>query len=297
MNYFISRVPPIFDNWQFKGLKEGISRKDWLEVVEKIKTLNQLEDENRFKLVSIQNPEFNILMFHSEKHGGAIGFSRIPDRYAGELIQYLYQICYHLGANIYDLGEDGKTADKFFSSTKEMREIKEYSPVDEKKVTDIEISEMLGLMSIPTENISEVASFLKLEEDEFTTWEEAVQICYNSGNYMIRTLQGWTIVIGQLKELISKFQNEINQDEFEEEQFIELLKLISSKFDKVSYDFNASRYSYFEQFIAEKGKLIYKYIHGDGEEEIEGEPKGAYFSDFAAFCYDESILKGIQLYK
>ena len=114
---------------------------------------------------------------------------------------------------------------------------------------------------------------------------------------MIRNLQGWTIVIGQLENLIDKFKTELNLELSEKEQFANLLLMVSSKFEKASYDFNASKYSYFEQLVAEKGKLVYKYIHGDGDEEIEGERQEGYFGDFMAFCYDESILEGIQLYK
>jgi hypothetical protein len=73
---------------------------------------------------------------------------------------------------------------------------------------------------------------------------------------MIRNLSGWIIVIGQLENLTNKFTNELSQRKPKKEQFIDLLILVSSKFENVRYNYNnAKRYSYFEHFITENGKL------------------------------------------
>lgn len=297
MSFFISRVEPIFKDWQFRGISEGIELGEWLNVVSIIDNLNQLDNAERFNLISVQNPEYYIHLWRTEEYGSAIIFSSFPDRYKGEIIKYLYEICKYLDANLYSLGDDGQSADKFDFSIYDDEINKEYFPINERKVTDIEVTEMMGIMCLPTIEIAKVISNLRMSPGEITDWENAVQKCYDPSNYMVRTLKGWTIIIGQLEHLIVKFKENLNIEKSEKDQFIDLLKLVSAKFEKVSYTFNASRYSYFENFIAENGELVYKYVHGDGEEYIEGQPQKNYFDDFMSFCYDESILDGIQLYR
>ena len=297
MSFFISRVAPIFKDWQFQAVSEGISEKEWMEVVEKMDQLHPLEENERYNLVSIQNAEFFIHFWHTTQYGHAVIFSGFPERNKGEMIKYLFQICQQLCANIYSLDNDGQTANQFDFSKYEAEIKATYHPITEKRVTTVEVSEMMGLMCIPTTNTTAIAEFLNLQKGDKTSWEEAVQKCYSPNNYMLRTIKGWTIVIGQLEPLRIKFQKELDQTKSDKEQFLDVLNLLSLKYERVSYHFNASKYAYFERFISEKGKLVYKSIHADGEDETEGEHKTGYFDEFLALCYDQSILEGIQLYK
>lgn len=295
MSCYISKSKPIFKDWQFQSVSGGISKDAWQEVVAKMENLIEAEDDNLHKLFSIQNADFHIYLRHNPDKGNAISLSHFPERFRGEFVKYIKQICEYLDANFYSLNNDGFQEAFDFSRYKE--EIaKAYVPLNEKKVTDIEVDEMMGLITIPTTNVNEVVTLLRLKEYGQKSWEEAVEKCYEPNSYMVRSINGWTIVIGQLENLTHKFITELKGIESEKEKFLELLVWLSKSCERIAYRFNASKYGYFENFIAENGKMVYKSIYGDGDQEVEGEVTQKYFDDYLALCYDESILDGVKVY-
>lgn len=292
MSYYISRYPPKFENWQFKELKEGISLKEWNRIVDKTENLKRTDEKIRFILESVQNKEFNIRLVHNYNNGDAFTFPYFPDRYKGEIVKYLYQICQMLKANIYTLSNDGHSAD-VFDFTKYAEDIaKEYNPIDEKQYTKLEVNELIGLLTISTPSREIVIEKLNLLFDNVDTWENSIQECYDSGGIVIRQIKDWVVVIGKPENLVHA-----NSASEQNELLINLMKELSTDFCKVGYHFNASKYGYFEKYQFHDGKLTYKYTHGDGDEEIIGEESKEYFEDFLALTFDKSIMEGVETYK
>ena len=154
----------------------------------------------------------------------------------------------------------------------------------------------MGLIAIPTFEIDEIRKALNLIETTETIWEKAVDECYKN-KYMIRCYKDWTIVIGQTENLVSKFFKESENLKERKDNFLELLKKLSQKFGRVSYNFNSSKYGVFEEYKCEGGKLVSIFIHEDGDEKIEGGTEEEYFNDFKSLCYDKTILNGVKLYE
>lgn len=292
MSYYIARTAPTFENWQFKKLNEVISLEEWKQTIEKLGNLSKGEEENRWNLESIQNKEFKIHFFYNNQNGNTISFPYFPDRHMGEIVKYLFHICQELEANIYTLNNDGQTADKFdFERYKKDIE-KEYHPLTEKQYTTLEVNELIGLLSISTTSIDDVVEQLSLEIAKVDTWENAVRECYDSKSILVRQIEDWVIVIGKPENLV-----DANSASEQSELLRSLMEKLSSRFGKVGYHFNASKYSYFEQYQFKDGVLSYKYIHGDGDEDITGENSYEYFDDFLALTFDKSILNGVTIYK
>ena len=290
MSYYISRFPPKFDNWQFKELQQGISPEEWSQIVEKFDNLN-ISDRG-YILESTQNKDFSIRLFHNSTQGFALTFSNFPERYRGEIVKYLHQICQILSANIYSLNNDGHTADKFDFDKYSEDIAREYKPIDEKQYTKLEVNELIGLLTISSSSKEKIVEKLNLIFDNVDTLENSIQSCYDSNSIVIRQIQEWIVVIGKPENLFNA-----NSASEQNELLIDLMNDLSSDFGKVGYHFNASKYSYFENYQFHDGKLTYKYIHGDGEEEIIGEKSKEFFEDFLALTFDKSIKEGVETYK
>lgn len=290
MSYYISKVSPKFENWQFKELQEGISSDEWAKIVEN--TTNLEISERGWVLKSVQNEDYFIRLFQNLSNGNAITFSNFPERYRGEMVKYLYQICQKLNANIYSLNNNGQTADKFDFAKYDEEIAKEYKSVDEKQYTKLEVNELIGLLTISTSSTEKVLEKLNLMFNNVDTWENSIKECYNSDSIVIRQIQEWVVVISKPENLVSA-----NSASEQNELLINLMKELSSDFGKVGYHFNASKYGYFENFQFRDDELKYKYIHGDGEEEIIGEKSNEYFEDFLALTFDKSITEGVEIYK
>jgi len=258
MSNYISKEAPKYKDWQFQSLNKGIERSSWLEAIqgfENIKPVN--DDPDRFNLYSIQDPSYKIHLWHNPQKGNAITFSGFPDRFFGEFVKHIYVLCEKLEAKFYTLDNTGNQEE--FNFEKYQTDIdKNYVFLNEEKVTDIEISEHMGLITIPTDNIKEVIDRFKLNEIRVSDWEEAVNECYDN-KYMVRSYKDWTIIIGQTINLVTK--------------------------------------GVFEDYRFEDGKIAYKYIHEDGDEIKEGKTNKEYFNDFKSLCYDKSILNGVKLYE
>lgn len=296
MSCYISKEAPKYKNWQFQSLEKGIERTNWLNSIldlENVKPSN--DDPDRFNLYSIQNPTYSIHMWHNPNEGNAITFSNFPDRFKGEFVKHIYELCKKLDAKFYMLNSSGNPAEFDFKKyTKEINQ--DYFLSDEEKVTETEISEHMGLISIPTYEISKVISAFKLTKIEKTNWEKAVKECYND-KYMVRFYNDWTIIIGQTENLVTKFNIDFDSLKSRKENFLNLLAKFSKDFGRLSYNFNSSKYGVFEDYKFEDGQLVSKYIHEDGDEVKEGKTQKVYFSDFKSLCYDKTILKGVKLFK
>jgi len=290
MSYYICKVEPEFKDWQFKGVNESISEDQFKNL--KTTFANLVPEENdRYNLYSIQNKEYSMHLWHSESYDHSITVTNFPDRHKGEFIKYLYQICNQLNSKLYYLGNDGQSAVEFdFSEFKEDIE-KEYKPINEKKYSKVEVDELIGLMTISSPK-EKVIESLNLIFDNVDTWEKSINECYNSNSIVVRQIEDWTIVIAKPENLVqaatAQEQNKLMN---------ELLKELSLEFGLVGYNFNASKYSYFENYQFRNGEQTYKYIHGDGDEEILGEKSKEYFEDFLSLTFDESITKGVETYK
>lgn len=296
MSYYISRAKPIFKDWQFHSLSEGINEKDWLEVTKKIENLKETEDGEGFRLYSIQNPEFHTYLRQNPQENNAITLSHFPERFKGEFIKYIKQICDLLHANFYFLNNEGIMEEFDFSQYQESIN-KEYFPLNEKKITIIEVSEMIGLITIPMIAKDRIIKSLNLQEDEITTWEDAVEKCYNAEFYLIREIKDWTIIIGKFEQIIPRLEDKLKQFINTKNQIFPLLEFLSDEFGQVGYNFNASKYGCFYHYFAENGQITYQYSHEDGEEEKVGELTAPTFNDFLSLCYDQSILEGVKIYK
>lgn len=290
MSYYICKEEPEFKDWQFKGVNEGISEDQFKNLKTTFKNLVQ-EENDRYNLYSIQNQEYSMHLWHSERYNHSITVTRFPDRHKGEFVKYLYQICNQLNSKLYYLGNDGQSAVEFdFSGFKEDIE-KEYKPINEKQYSKVEVDELIGLLTISSPK-EKVIKSLNLTFGNVDTWENSINECYNSNSIVVRQIENWTIVIAKPENLVqantAKEQNKLMN---------KLLKELSLEFGLVGYNFNASKYSYFENFQFRDGELTYKYIHGDGEEEVLGEKSKEYFEDFLSLTFDETITKGVKTYK
>lgn len=296
MSNYISKEAPKYKDWQFQSLDKGIERSNWLESIqgfENIKPVN--DDPDRFNLYSIQDPSYKIHLWHNPQKGNAITFSGFPDRFFGEFVKHIYLLCKKLDAKFYTLDNTGNQAE--FDFAKYQKDIdKEYFFLNEEKVTEIEISEHMELITIPTDNMDEIIGKLKLIELRDTNWEDAVNECYND-KYMVRLYKGWTIVIGQTINLVTKFGLDSDSLKIRRENYFNFLADLSQIYGRVGYSFNSSKYGVFEDYKFEDGKLAYKYIHEDGDEVKEGDTQKEYFNDFKSLCYDKSIMNGVKLYE
>ena len=296
MSCYISKEAPKYKDWQFQSLEKGIESSNWLNVVKDFNNIKPANDDSeRFNLYSIQNPDYKIHMWHNPNKGNAITFSHFPDRFMGEFVKYIYQLCKNLNAKFYTLHNSGNPAE--FDFNKYQKDIdKEYVLSKEERVTDTEINEHMGLISIPTFDINHVVNSLNLTEVKETNWEEAVNECYKD-KYMVRFYKDWTIVIGQTANLVTKFNVDSTNLKLRKENFFKLLAKLSKDHGRLSYNFNSSKYGVFEDYKFENGKLVSKYIHEDGDEVKEGESNKEYFTDFKSLCFDKTILQGVKLYE
>jgi len=296
MSNYISKEAPKYKDWQFQSLNKGIERSSWLEAIqgfENIKPVN--DDPDRFNLYSIQDPSYKIHLWHNPQKGNAITFSGFPDRFFGEFVKHIYVLCEKLEAKFYTLDNTGNQEE--FNFEKYQTDIdKNYVFLNEEKVTDIEISEHMGLITIPTDNIKEVIDRFKLNEIRVSDWEEAVNECYDN-KYMVRSYKDWTIIIGQTINLVTKFGLDSINLTIKRENYFNFLADLSKIYGRVAYNFNSSKYGVFEDYRFEDGKIAYKYIHEDGDEIKEGKTNKEYFNDFKSLCYDKSILNGVKLYE
>jgi len=290
MSYYICKVAPEFKDWQFKGVNESIPEDQFKNLKTTFKNLVP-EENDRYNLYSIQNQEYSMHLWHSERYSHSITVTRFPDRHKGEFVKYLYQICSQLNSKLYYLGNDGQSAVEFdFTEFKEDIE-KEYKPRNEKQYSKVQVDELIGLITIyaPKEKVIES---LNLLFDSVDAWENSINECYNSNSIVVRQIENWTIVIAKPENLV-----QANTAEAQNKLMNELLKELSLELGLVGYNFNASKYSYFENSQFRDGKQTYKYIHGDGEEEILGKKSKEYFEDFLSLTFDESITKGVETYK
>ena len=316
MSYYISKGKPIYKEWQFHSLSEGIDKNEWLPIVEKFENLKKGKSENRYNLYSVQNPEFYIHMWQNPEFyihmwqnpefyihmwqnpetGNAITFPHFPDRFIGEFVKYIKQIIEILNADFYFLNNEGNMEEFDFSKYDDSIK-KNYFLLEEEKITNIEVSELIGLITIQSTNIDKISKYLNLQEKEITTWEDAVQKCYDSEFFMIREVKEWIVIIGKFENLIPKLKNELSSFPNTKNQIFPLLQFLSNEFGQVGYNFNASKYGCFENYVAQNGRIIYQYIHEDGDEEKIGELTEPTFNDFLSLCYDKSILDGVKIYK
>ena len=290
MSYYICKLEPEFKDWQFKGVNESISEEQFKNLKASFENLVPVENDS-YNLYSIQNEEYSMHLWRSERYNHSITVTSFPDRHKGEFVKYLYQICNQLNCKLYYLGNDGHSAVEFdFSEFKEDIE-KEYKPKNEKQYSKVEVDELIGLITIfsPKEKVIES---LNLIFDNIDTWENSINECYNSNSIVVRQIQDWTIVISKPENLV-----QANTAQEQSKMINELLNELSLEFGMVGYNFNASKYSYFENYQYRDGKQTYKYVHGDGEEEIFGQKSNEYFEDFLSLTFDESIIKGVETYK
>ncbi len=299
MGCYISLEAPIYKEWQFQYLEKGkgIKKEQWLQIVEELDNLKSSKtDPERFNLYSIQNPSFYIHLWHNPHEGNAITFSSFPERFMGEFVKHINIICQKLNATFYILDNNGQP--KEFNFRKYQKAIdKEYFNLQEEKVTDIEVSEHIGLITFPTWDINKVVNKLNLKEIGESNWEEAVKKCYDSKKFLVRYYGNWITLIGQPENLTAKFGDKLDDPLKTKTYLLDLLKKLSQDFGRIGYNFNSSKYGVFENYKFENGKIAYKYIHKDGDEIIEGETKKEYFNDFKSLCYDKSILKGVKIYE
>jgi len=290
MSYYICKVEPEFKDWQFKGVNESIPEDQFKNLKTTFENLVP-EENDRYNLYSIQNQEYSMHLWHSERYNNCITVTRFPDRHKGEFVKYLYQICGQLNSKLYCLGNDGQSAVEFdFTEFKEDIE-KEYKPRDEKQYSKVQVDELIGLITIYSPK-KKVIESLNLIIDKVDTWENSINECYTSKSIVVRQIENWTILIAKPENLV-----QANTAEEQNKLMNELLKELSLELGLVGYNFNASKYSYFENCQFRDGKQTYKYIHGDGEEEILGEKSKEYFEDFLSLTFDESITKGVETYK
>lgn len=296
MSNYISKVPPVYKDWQFQRLDKGIDKQEFLKAIKEFENINPWKKNPEvYVLSSVQNSEFFLRLYHNSSKGNAVILSHFPDRYQGEFIKYIFELCKKLNANYYVLDNTGNPKEFDFKKFKKEIE-KEYYNQNEEKVSEIPIDEHMELISIPTSNIYEVISKLKLEKIKETSWEEAVKECYRN-SYMVRNIKDWSIVIGQTSNLVSKFNLDSNNLQDRKTNFLKLLKNLSQDFERIAYNFNSNKYGVFEEYKFEKGEIVYKYIHEDGKEVKEGNTEKEYFNDFKALNYDKSILKGVVIYE
>ena len=107
MSYYISRTKPVFKDWQFHSLSEGVDKEDWLAVADKFDNLQKSSEEGGYRLYSVQNPKFHTYLRQNPNLGNAITLSHFPERFKGEFAKYLKQICDLLHANLYVLNNKG----------------------------------------------------------------------------------------------------------------------------------------------------------------------------------------------
>lgn len=290
MSYYICKVKPEFKDWQFKKVNQSISKEDFNKLKTTFKNLLPAE-EDRYNLYSIQNKEYSMHLWHSERYMHSITVTNYPERHKGEFVKYLYQICNQLNSKLYYLGNDGQTAVEFDFAKYKEDIIKEYKPIDEKQYTKLEVNELIGLLTVSSSK-EKLIEELNLIFDNVDTWENSINECYNSNSIVVRQIEDWTIVIVKPENLV-----QANSAEEQNTLLKNLMKDLSLKFGKVGYNFNASKYSYFENYQFDDGELKFKFIHGDGDEEIEGEKSSDYFDDFLSLTFDKSITKGVETYK
>lgn len=296
MSYYISKAKPIYKEWQFHSLSGGIDKIEWLQIVEKFQNLKKGKSENRYNLYSVQNPEFYIHIWQNPETGNAITFPHFPDRFIGEFVKYIKQIIEILNADFYFLNNEGNMEEFDFSKYNDSLK-KEYSPLEEEKITNVEVSEMIGLITIQSNNIDKISEYLNLQEKETTTWENAVEKCYDSAFFMIRKVKEWIVVIGKFENLIPKLKDKLGEYTNTKNQIFPLLEFLSNEFGQVGYNFNWSKYGCFENYVAQNGQITYQYVHEDGDEEKIGELTEPTFNDFLSLCYDKSILDGVKIYE
>lgn len=291
MSYYICKVKPEFKDWQFQKAEKGISKEQFEHLKSIFKNLSP-EEGDRYNLYSIQNSEYFMHLWHSERHSYSITFSNFPNRHKSEFVKYLYQICEELDAKLYCLGNDGQTAVEFdFGQYKEDL-VKEYKPLKEKQYSKVEVDELIGRLAIFTKSREKVIEKLNLVFENVDTWENSINECYNSNCIVVRQINDWVIVIGKPENMVHA-----NSADEQDELLNNLMVDLSLYFGKVGYTFNASKYSYFESFQFEEGKMTYKYIYGDGEEEIIGKQSKEFFDDFLLLTFDKSITEGVETYK
>ena len=273
MSYYICKTKPEFKDWQFKKASESISKEEFSNLKTLLKNLIP-EENDRYNLYSTQNEEYSMHLWHSERYDYSITVTSFPERHKEEFIKYIHQICSTLKSKLYSLGNDGESAIEFdFSKHKGSIE-KEYKPLNEKQYSKLEINELIGLLTLSTTK-DKVIEYLNLNYNNKDTWENSINDCYNSDSIVIRQIDDWAVVIVKPENLVNASsageQNKL---------MIKLLKELSQAFGKVGYSFNASKYGYFENYQFMNGEIKYKYIHGDGEEEIDGVKSKEYFEDF-----------------
>lgn len=288
--YYICKVKPEFKDWQFQGVQESISEDHFQNLGNVFKNLKP-EEKNRYNLYSIQNKEYSMHLWHSENYNHCITVTNFPERHKAEFVKYLYQICDQLESKLYYLGNDGQSAVEFDFSEYEENIALEYQPIKEKKYSNVEVNELIGLITIlaPKEKVIESLNLIPQKVD---TWENSINQCYNENRIVVRQLKKWTIVIAKPENLI-----QANSSQEQTISLNELLKELSKNLGLVGYNYNASKYSYFENYQFEDGKQTYRFIHGDGEEEITGKKSIKYFEDFLSLTFDETITKGVKTYK
>lgn len=291
MSYYICKINPEFKDWQFQKVNESISKEEFDNLKTAFKNLVP-EEKDRYNLYSIQNKEYSMHLWHSERYNHSITVTNFPERHKGEFVKYLYQICKKLNSKLYYLGNDGQTAVEFNFNKYKDDIAKDYKPLGEKQYSKIEVNELIGLLTISSSSREKVIEQLNLRFNNTDTWENSVKECYDSNCIIVRQIENWIIVVAKPENLV--YANSASE---QNELLKKLLLELSLIFGKVGYNFNASKYSYFENYQFQNGELIYKYIHGDGEEEISGEKSSDFFEDFLSLTFDKSITEGIKTYK
>ena len=165
-----------------------------------------------------------------------------------------------------------------------------------------------GCESLSIHNITkqEVIDFFNLEKGEFLKWEEASGKCLGK-HVMILSQNDWITLAGPTRWFY-KFLTDVKNQNISSHDFINeaitLITYLSSKFGRTIFSLESNNYGVFEKSIAEDGKFISGYYHGDGETIEEFDFTNQFPLEkipppieIAKYHYNKQILEGIQLYK